>query len=168
MDFLLSKSGDIVMEETVQQEGLTISYLISEHDTLAIKFHVLNEIDYPENEGLLITFIQSDKSDLTYHSKVITTLEEKIQLIRLSLETEKGQLSRRKDFGSLLKEQKHKDIHDTKNLAIIKKTVEETVSQYLDNPTVQVKPANGVGHLYYHNVEIKIYENDTQIFKFYL
>ena len=154
--------------EKQQNSRLGINFRITENEGFAINFHVLSETVYPENNGLMISFVQGEKSDLTHNVKVIDTIDEKIQLIRIALMTELGQLPRRDTFGSSLSRQRHQDIHDTKNLAVIQSTTEGIVSRFLNNPSVTVKPARGVGNLYFHNVEIRIYEDNMQIFKFHI
>lgn len=166
MDFAISKSGDLIMEEASGNNRLGISFQITEHPGLCIDFHVLGEAVRPKNNGLMISFVQGEKSDLTYYAKVIENIDEKIQLIRMALMTELGQLPRRKAFGSRLSAQRHQDIHDAKNLSIIRSTTEGIVSRFLSNPSVVVAPSKGVGNLYFHNVEIRIYEDNMQIFKF--
>ena len=168
MDFAVSLSGDLILEEQQQSNRLAIEFRIADNPGLVIDFHMLGEPEAAENKGMMISFVQGEKSDLTYKGKVIEDIEEKIQLIRLSLMTELGQLPRRTAFGSKLLQQRHQDIHDVKNLSIIKSTTEEIARKILSNPTVSVAPGKGSGNLYFHNVEIRIYEDNIQIFKFHI
>lgn len=168
MDFKISNSGDLVLEEKTRSKQLELMFRVSEVPGLEISFHILNEKAPIENKGLKLTFDVMKDSDLSQNAKVIRDIEEKIQLIKIALMTELGELVNKPGLGSLLKLYKHKDIHSTSNLNNIETTVMNVVQKILDDPTVKVIPQNGAGNLYFHNVSIYIYENKVQIFKFYI
>lgn len=168
MDFQISESGDLVLEEQVSSSQLSIAFRISDNPGIEISFHILSEEANVENKGLKIQFETIKDSDLSQRVKVIRNIEEKIQLIRIALMTELGELVNKKELGSLLKLYKHKDIHDRNNLRFIQTTILDCISNILTEPTVRVIPQNGVGNLYFHNVAVYIYEEQVQIFKFYV
>lgn len=168
MDFKISNTGDLVLEDKARSKQLEVTFRVSEFPGLEVSFHVLNEKEPVENKGLKFTFDVTKDSDLSQNVKVIRDVEEKIQLIRIALMTELGELVNKPGLGSLLKLYKHKDIHSETNLSDIKTTVLKCVQGILDEPSVKVIPQNGAGNLYFHNVSIYIYESKTQIFKFYL
>lgn len=168
MDFQISASGDLVMEERARSKQLEIAFRVSKSPGIEVSFHVLNEKTPIENKGLKFTFDVTKDSDLSQNVKVIREIEEKIQLIQIALMTELGELVNKKGLGSLLRLYKHTDIHSEVNLNQIKASVLNAIQKILDEPSVKVVPQNGVGNLYFHNVSIYIYENKTQIFKFYL
>ncbi|MGG2085303.1 hypothetical protein [Lysinibacillus pakistanensis] len=168
MDFKVSNSGDLVLEEKTRSRQFELTYRISEVPGLEVSLHVLNEKVLKENKGLKLTFDVMKNSDLSQNAKVIRDVEEKIQLIKIALMTELGELVNKPGLGSLLKLYKHKDIHSISNLNKIKVTVINVIQRILENPTVKAVPQNGAGNLYFHNVSIYIYENKVQIFKFYI
>ncbi|MEK5433959.1 hypothetical protein MKY88_24465 [Lysinibacillus sp. FSL R7-0073] len=168
MDFKVSNSGDLVLEKKTRSRQLELTYRISEVPGLDISFHVLNGKVPIANKGLKLSFDVMKDSDLSKNAKVIRDVEEKIQLIRIALITELGELVNKPGLGSLLKLYKHKDIHSISNLNNIKETVMNVVQSILENPKVKAVPQNGAGNLYFHNVSIYIYENKVQIFKFYI
>lgn len=168
MDFKISDTGDLVLEEKTRSKQLEVTFRVSEIPGLEVSFHILNEKKPIENKGLKFTFDVTKDSDLSQNVKVIRDVEEKIQLIKIALMTELGELVNKPGLGSLLKLHKHEDIHSEENLEGIKATVLKCVQGILDEPSVKVMPQNGAGNLYFHNVAIYIYESKTQIFKFYI
>lgn len=168
MDFQLTRTGDLVIESGRNSSNLDVTFFLSEQNKISIAFNVESEKRKIENKQLIVSFIHSEKSDLTAHAKVIKSIEEKIQAIRTALRTERGELPRRQSFGSLLYEKKHEDIHDPIVLEHIKQEVMTVARLHLSKPSVLVSPAKGVGSLYFHNVSVKIFEEGTQIYKFYL
>lgn len=168
MDFKIGNTGDLVLENKARSSQLEVTFRVSKHPGLEVSFHILNEKKPIKNKGLKFTFDVTKDSDLSQNAKVIRDIEEKIQLIRITLMTELGELVNKPGLGSLLKLYKHKDIHSEENLNEIKSTVLKCIEGILDEPSVKAIPQNGAGNLYFHNVSIYIYENKTQIFKFYL
>lgn len=168
MDFQISASGDLVMEEKTRSKQLELTFRVSEAPGIEVSFHILNEKTPIENKGLKFTFDVTKDSDLSQNVKVIRDIEEKVQLIQIALMTELGELINKQGLGSLLRLYKHTDIHSETNLNQIKSSVLNAVQRILDEPSVKAVPQNGTGNLYFHNVAIYIYENKTQIFKFYI
>lgn len=168
MDFLLTKSGDLIMDEQKTGNQFSLSFRRAETKGLTVSFHLLNETPTVENKGLLVTFDRDQNSDLRHHAKVIMNLEEKVQRLKLALMTERGSLVRRTTQGSLLYMYKHKDIHSTSVLEGIEKAVLEVANKILVNPIVKAAPAKGTGGLYFHNVLIQVFEENQMIYKFQL
>lgn len=168
MDFLVTTSGDLIMDEQKAGNQFSLSFRRAEAKGLTVSFHLLNETPTVENKGLLVTFDRDHNSDLKHHAKVIMNLEEKVQRLRLALMTEKGSLVRKSDHGSLLYMYKHRDIHSTQVLEGIEQSVLEVAKKILTNPIVKASPAKGVGNLYFHNVLIQVFEENQMIFKFHL
>jgi phage baseplate assembly protein W len=168
MDFEITPSGDLVLEDKTRGKQLEVTFRVSKFPGLGISFHILNEKAPIENKGLKFTFDVTKDSELSQNVKVIRDVEEKIQLIQIALMTELGELVNNPGVGTLLKLYKHKDIHSETNLNNIKATVLKAVQNVLDEPSVRVVPQNGAGNLYFHNVSIYIYESKAQIFKFYI
>ena len=168
MDFKISKSGDLIMEEKKTGSEFSLSFRRSENKGFSLSFHLLNETPHVENKGLLITFDRNNNSDLKRHAKVIMNLEEKIQRLKIALITEKGSLIRRDQQGSILYQYKHKDIHSAEVLDGIQRTVLDVARKILSNPIVVVSPSKGVGNLYFHNVLVQVFEENQMIFRFYV
>jgi len=164
IDLAISNSGDLAASKPLDTPKLTLSWKESEHPTLMLTLKTgRNMDDAPEVRGLKLSFDVSTSNPLNECSGV-HDIEELRQRIMILLRTEDGDAG----LGTLLRQQKHKDILDEEVQKAVYEIVLNAVSEYLEEPYVYIRRGSTEGPFSCQNLNIYVYNGQEEIYDFEL
>ncbi len=169
MDFAITSSGDLILEEFNELKKFKLSFRMSENKGFNLRFSTPNQLDYIEKKQFKLSFTNKKTSSNTYKASSVDSVQEKAQQIRIALTTERGELLKRIRVGSKLYMIKHENLHDSQNLRLIEDITKEALKDILnENITIMAKPEKSTGNFYCSNISVYIYYENHLIFKFYI
>lgn len=167
IDFAINDRGDIMFEPPEKTDKLKISFRVSDSTGLMVSFITVSHND-TINSQLKIGFMQKHIDNEKSKASLVNNSNQKLQAIRLALQTEYGQLKYLNEFGSKLYSIKHEDLYSKSNMKLIEAEVLKSVSKIVPGAVVIAKAEKGIGNFSSHNVGVYIYHNELLIFKFYV
>lgn len=168
IDFAISPSGDLIFEEAEEAKRFKLSFRLAKSRGLNVKFSTEKQKRFASDAPLKITFNTGEIFKRHHRAKLVLEQEHKLQMLKIALQTERGELEARSNIGSRLSVVKHGNLYDENNLRQIEEYVKEAISGILSSPEVVAKPEKGVGNFYSQTVGVYIYEKGILIFKFFI
>lgn len=167
VDFAISNSGDLILEEQEKLSKFRIDFRIAEYPGLAIRFFQRKPLEQMPPGDFKLTFhTKAHSKEIAGRAAIVEDLKAAAQRVMIQLRTELTELPARQAVGSKLRTIKHERLNSAANIASIEAMTLEAVKDIVNNAEVVAKAEFGVGTFYCQNVNVYIYSNDELFYKF--
>ena len=160
MDFGITGSGNLDLVQQGFSTGFRLRFRHGDRQGLQVRFVVTEQNSAAPTGDLRVTFHIADPHVIGgYSVRVLENDDELIQLIKIALETELGELPNRPLIGSDIVSCRHQSLWDATRLATLQSVSETALATLLPNVQVIAKPELGGGFLYCCHASLYIYRS---------
>lgn len=173
IDFKLTESGDIKLNNSEPLGLINIKFNVHEFPVMQIQFGIENNFSpaIALNDNICkVNFKVKDKSIKNLKQIQIIHEDDALrQYIVMQLQTEIGDLKYYPSYGSQLNDLRHFDIRSETLKGKLQRMVEDIVNGLLINPSVEIKyEKNDNSYFFCQNISIYIYSGDLLFYHFSL
>jgi hypothetical protein len=169
VDFAINENGDLVFEDSNQNYShLHLKFNISKNNIQKVSFAIRKgeRLIHSSDDYLKVSFfLKGNEQNII--TKLYKDDDALIQLIKLQLKDNLGELAYRTEDGSLLNSFKHRNINE-ETLTELENYLTEFLSSYLFNPIVKVTPNINYINGYKQEILIDIYNNEDHLLSYTL
>ena len=168
MDFRISDNGELLFDESTNNQKLKISFHSHNNNGMRIVFKTPEYDNDSIDESALKISFSTNIYNTTYTSEVSDNIEYEQQRLIIALRTEYGEIINHPQLGSRLKLIKHKMINSNSLLKEIEKETQKAINYIIPNAKIIAKQEYIDNYYGSNNISIYIYKNNFLIFKFYI
>lgn len=168
IDFQLTESGDIAMEESMEEQQCKVSFYISDANVQRISFITEGKSSSNENYAQQkIRFFTTDKPRHAIQCTTAENMQEKMQAIRLYLMTELMDIPYDREYGSLLFKQRHNILRNSDTYSEVSRIITKVVNEYMPTARVEILDTEGSrGYFAFSMYTVNLYDEDELITSF--
>lgn len=166
IDFKLTKTGDLVFIDSFREKSqMTISFNVSSAMNKKISFYVKENKRKIPKDSLSIRFDVEKRNIKKDDCIVANEHETKRQMVENVLSTTVGELSYRKEFGSMLETIRYDQLYDRDNIEKTKSIIKEAINNVLPETEVNIEPYYRAYPVFKQGFKVEVYESGNIIYK---